>query len=106
MNIKKVLTISALPIMAIVLSGCGAKPAAQAPTPVPVPVATPVIQQPVAQPEQTPAAPTITAPAKMLPPLPANTKAAIDTEISNIDKELQAADSANAKDTTDPSLGL
>lgn len=41
-----------------------------------------------------------------LPPLPADNKQAIDSEIQGIDQELQATDAALSSDATDSSLGL
>ncbi|KKQ53526.1 MAG: hypothetical protein US70_C0002G0014 [Parcubacteria group bacterium GW2011_GWD2_38_11] len=41
-----------------------------------------------------------------LPPLPADSKQAIDSEIQGIDQELQATDAALSSDIEDSSLGL
>jgi PBP1b-binding outer membrane lipoprotein LpoB len=102
---KRLLALAILPVATLLLSGCGKQTAptksvedktqtsqsadAKAPG-APVPV----------QAIETPAKP-------QLEPLPADDKQAIDTELSNIDKDLKATDgSFSSTDLSNANLGL
>jgi PBP1b-binding outer membrane lipoprotein LpoB len=104
---KKIALLVALPAFALVLSGCGKQtaPASQSPAKTQQESAKP--QQPTPpvtfQQQQDPVA----SPSQPLPPLPTDNKKAIDTELSNIDKELQTTDNTiNSNDLSNANLGL
>lgn len=111
---KKAVIISIVPLMAFVLSGCGTqKPEPATPLTAPQSIAPTTPSAPVAQSQ--PITPAVqdaakTAAAKQqatLSTLPADDKTAIDTELSNIDKELGTTDSLTTQnDLSDTQLGL
>lgn len=104
MNLKKILILSSLPIFILVLSGCGAAQPKTTQT-TPLTTTSPVTQQ--TTPRETTAKPETTATqSEPFSPLPANNKTAIDTEVNDIDADLQAADKSLSEDTIDSSLGL
>lgn len=108
---KKAAIISIIPIMAFMLSGCGAqKPEPITPLPAPQSAApttpaAPVVQSPSTTTDAAKAAETKQQ--TTLPTLPADDKTAIDTELNNIDKELGTTDSLTTQnDLSDTQLGL
>ncbi|MEI7891298.1 MAG: hypothetical protein WCI36_05030 [bacterium] len=96
MNNSKKIALIVLPMFVLVLSGCGFSPK----TP----------EEGAAAPKTAPAALTTTktpvTTEAQLPPLPADNKQAIDSELQGIDQELKATDDALSKDVTDGSLAL
>jgi hypothetical protein len=112
---KKAAIISIIPIMTFMLSGCGAqKPEPITPLPAPqstapITPAAPVVQTtpPATTAEQDAAKAAATKQQATLSTLPTDDKAAIDTELSNIDKELGTTDNLTTQnDLSDTQLGL
>ena len=99
MPIKKIVTIASLPMLVLVLAGCGKQ---STPTPNKT-------EAPISQPAQL-SAPEKTQPTNVenqLPSLPSDNKAAIDQEISESTKLLdENKDDTTANDLSDAELGL
>ncbi len=88
---KQILSLLILPVAVLLFSGCGQQPKA------PVAPSTPVAKQQAAP---------VDAKNGELPPLPADSKQAIDGEIQGIDQSLQEVEASLATDTQDAELGL
>ena len=110
--LKKILIVSSLPVFMLVLSGCGSS---QQPSPTPTTsgAGTPVSDAaaPAAQQGQTQTPDNVAAIASQkeaqLPALPADSKQAIDTEISSINSDIAATNnSTSSADLSNANLGL
>jgi hypothetical protein len=105
---KKIIFLTIIPVFAFVLSGCGTpkntEPEAGFNSP------NPALQNPTSSPTQASKDDAAAAAEKQkagLSALPADDKTAIDTELSNIDKELKTTDSTLSQDDlSDTQLGL
>ena len=102
---KRIAALTILPIAVLLLSGCGqqTKAPGSASTPVATQESAPTTVTPA---PQQPQDPTASAPAP-LPPLPADDKQAIDSELKGIDQDLKTTDNTiKSTDLSNTSLGL
>lgn len=109
---KKIVLAGAVPLMAFMLSGCASQktpePAKSMPSPSATSEPAKPASAPITQTETLDQAVSAASRQKTtLTPLPADDKAAIDAELSNIDKELKTTDSSiNQSEFSDVQLGL
>jgi ABC-type Fe3+-citrate transport system substrate-binding protein len=99
---KKILVISSLSVFVLILSGCGSsddtKKSPEAPA---ASVKKQTQEQTISETKTTPT------PMANLEPLPTDTKKAVDTEITSIDKEIaETENTLNSADLSDTNLGL
>lgn len=107
---KKSLILLSLPALVLVLSGCGSQTKQQNPSDVSTSTSANQNQVPASQGDSNSPNTALqenTPPKEDLGQLPADNKAAIDSEIGNIDKELKTTDNAvNTNDLSNTNLGL
>jgi|GEM_PF-2088743 len=102
---KHILSLTILPAAVLLLSGCSLNPEVSKSPAAPI-TAQQAAPKTVTTSPSAPQATEATSVSQPLPPLPADNKAAIDSELQGIDKALQDTDAALSQDTTDGELGL